>query len=216
MIKSSSYRSSIVENDSCCITHNSFHNLSYLRGSVEIEAAFVLDVEHQVASIQVLHYKEEVLLCKNTLLSAHCHRQVRHEECVRKWIQIRGTRRSHCCGHGWFSIGEHACKRFTSTVDAQYVCAYFRLECGVEVCEEGVLPGEGQHSFLDHGTLYIIIHEDYILLQNLDSKVLPLPLQFCQQHLRCQKVRVRASSPVSWSTIPSCFWCSYINLIVPQ
>lgn len=91
MIKSSSYRSSIVENDSCCITHNSFHNLSYLRGSVEIEAAFVLDVEHQVASIQVLHYKEEVLLCKNTLLSAHCHRQVRHEECVRKWIQIRGA-----------------------------------------------------------------------------------------------------------------------------
>lgn len=132
MIKSSSYRSSIVEKDSCCITHNSFHNLSvYLRGSVEIEAAFILDVEHQVASIQVLHYKEEVLLCKNTLLSAHCHRQVRHEECVRMdsdkggWERgslSAGTRRSHCCGHGWFSIGEHACKRFTSIVDAQYVC----------------------------------------------------------------------------------------------
>lgn len=39
----------------------------YLRGSVEIEAAFVLDVEHQVTSIQVLHYKEEVLLGKNAL-----------------------------------------------------------------------------------------------------------------------------------------------------
>lgn len=34
----------------------------YSRCSVEIEATFVLDVEHQVASIQVLHYKEEVLL----------------------------------------------------------------------------------------------------------------------------------------------------------
>lgn len=72
----------------------------------------------------------------------------------------------------------------TSNVEAQNVCAYFRLECGVEVCEEGVLPGEGQHSFLDHGTLHIIIHQDYILLQNLDSKVLSLPLQLCKQHLR--------------------------------
>lgn len=56
----------------------------YLRGPVEVEAAFVLNVEHQVASIQVLHYKEEVLLCKNTLLSAHCHRQVGHKDCVRE------------------------------------------------------------------------------------------------------------------------------------
>ena len=37
----------------------------YIRCSVEIEAAFVLDVEHQVASVQILHYKEEVLLCTN-------------------------------------------------------------------------------------------------------------------------------------------------------
>lgn len=40
----------------------------FLRGSVEIEAPFVLDVEHQVASIQVLHYKEEVLLCKQHII----------------------------------------------------------------------------------------------------------------------------------------------------
>ncbi len=66
------------------------------------------------------------------------------------------------------------------------VCVYFRLERGVEVCEEGVLPGEGQDSLLDHGALHIIIHENHILLQNLHSKVLPLSLQLRQQHLRCQ------------------------------
>lgn len=100
-----------------------------------------------------------------------------------------------------FYFGEHACECFTRTVETQRVCAYFRLECRVEVREEGVLPGEGQHSFLDHGTLHIIIHEDDILLQNLDSKVLPLPLQLCKQHLRCHRLSVSASSPVSWSTI---------------
>lgn len=62
---SSNYRSSIVENDSLCATHNSQHNLMvHLRSSVEVKTTFVLNVEHQVASIQVLHYKEEVLLCK--------------------------------------------------------------------------------------------------------------------------------------------------------
>lgn len=35
-----------------------------LRGSVDVKPAFVLDVEHQVTSIQVLHDEEEVLLCK--------------------------------------------------------------------------------------------------------------------------------------------------------
>lgn len=35
-----------------------------VRGSGDVETAFVLDVEHQITSIQVLHDKEEVLLCK--------------------------------------------------------------------------------------------------------------------------------------------------------
>lgn len=35
-----------------------------LRGSAVVKPAFVLDVEHQVTSIQVLHDKEKVLLCK--------------------------------------------------------------------------------------------------------------------------------------------------------
>ena len=35
---------------------------SYSHGSVDIEAALVLDVEHQVSAIQVLHYKEQTFL----------------------------------------------------------------------------------------------------------------------------------------------------------
>lgn len=66
VIKSKSYRSSIEETNCFCISRSSQALPVYLRGSVEIEAAFVLDVEHQVASIQVLHYKEEVLLWKTT------------------------------------------------------------------------------------------------------------------------------------------------------
>lgn len=37
---------------------------SYLRGSGDVETALVLDMEHQITSIQVLHDKEEVFLCK--------------------------------------------------------------------------------------------------------------------------------------------------------
>ena len=36
--------------------------VSYSRGSVDIEAALVLDVEHQVSTVQVLHHKEQMFL----------------------------------------------------------------------------------------------------------------------------------------------------------
>lgn len=39
---------------------------AHLRSSVNVKTTFVLNVEHQVASVQVLHHKEEVLLCKKT------------------------------------------------------------------------------------------------------------------------------------------------------
>lgn len=69
------------------------------------------------------------------------------------------------------------------------VHAYFRLECGVEVCEEGVFPSQGQHSFLHHGALHIVVHEDHILLQDFDSKELSLTFQLCKQHLTIQSTR---------------------------
>lgn len=62
----SSYRSSVVENDMMS-PRSSVRNLAvHLRSSVNVKATFVLNVEHQVASVQVLHHKEEVLLCKKT------------------------------------------------------------------------------------------------------------------------------------------------------
>lgn len=61
-----SYRSSVVENDMMS-PHRSLRYLTvYLRSSVNVKTTFVLNVEHQVASVQVLHHKEEVLLCKKT------------------------------------------------------------------------------------------------------------------------------------------------------
>lgn len=45
------------------VLHRVTQQLS-LRGSGDVETAFVLDVEHQITSIQVLHDKEEMLLCK--------------------------------------------------------------------------------------------------------------------------------------------------------
>lgn len=42
----------------------------YLRGSVHVKLVAELDVEHEVASVQVLHHKEEVLLDKRR--RGHC------------------------------------------------------------------------------------------------------------------------------------------------
>ena len=61
--------------------------------------------------------------------------------------------------------------------------AYFGLEGGVEVREEGVVPSQGEDSLLHHGALYVVIHHDHVLLQGLHRKVLPLTLQLSQQHL---------------------------------
>lgn len=58
-----SYRSSLVENDMMS-PRGSLRNLPvHLRSSVNVKTTFVLNVEHQVASVQILHHKEEVLLC---------------------------------------------------------------------------------------------------------------------------------------------------------
>lgn len=52
--------------------------------------------------------------------------------------------------------------------------------------EKRVVPGEGKDSFLHHGALHIVIHENDVLLQDFHSKVQALSLQLCKQHLGCQ------------------------------
>lgn len=34
----------------------------YVRGSVQVKLVAVLDVEHEIASVQILHHKEQILL----------------------------------------------------------------------------------------------------------------------------------------------------------
>lgn len=62
---------------------------------------------------------------------------------------------------------------------------HHRLEAGVKLCQERRLPGESQHPFLDHGALHVIVLDNNILLQDLNSIELvgALPLR---QHDLCQ------------------------------
>lgn len=58
-----SSRCAFVKNDIMSL-RGSLPNLTvHLRRSVNVKTTFVLNVEHQVASVQVLHHKEEVFLC---------------------------------------------------------------------------------------------------------------------------------------------------------
>lgn len=96
----------------------------YSRGSVEIKAAFVLDVEHQVTSIQVLHYKEEMLLCKQHIIVSSVLQTLekrmndRMTEDEREWIQIRGAEREVFINNWWSSgqgnVEGHVFTAFTS------------------------------------------------------------------------------------------------------
>ena len=47
--------------------------------------------------------------------------------------------------------------------------AYFGLEGGVEVREEGVIPSQGEDSLLHHGALHVVILDHHVLLQDLDG-----------------------------------------------
>lgn len=60
---------------------------------------------------------------------------------------------------------------------------YLGLEGGVEVSEEGVVPGQGQHPLLHHRALYVVVHQHHVFLQGLHGEVLTLPLQLRQQYL---------------------------------
>lgn len=59
------------------------------------------------------------------------------------------------------------------------------LEGTEEVGEKGILPGERQHPLLHHGALHIIVDQNYILLEGLDSEEFLFAFQLCKQHLKC-------------------------------
>lgn len=57
------------------------------------------------------------------------------------------------------------------------------LEGTEEVGEKGILPSERQHPLLHHGALHIIVDQNYILLEGLDSEEFLFAFQLCKQHL---------------------------------
>ena len=46
---------------------------------------------------------------------------------------------------------------------------YHGLEAGVQMGEEGWLPGQGQHPLLHHGALHVVVLDHHVLLQDLDG-----------------------------------------------
>lgn len=67
------------------------------------------------------------------------------------------------------------------------VCAvwlsYPCLEAAVQLGEVGVSAGEGQDALLRHGTVDIVILQDYVFLQHFDGVNLLCPLELRQHHL---------------------------------
>lgn len=57
------------------------------------------------------------------------------------------------------------------------------LEGAEKLSQEGILGGERQHPLLHHGALHIIVHQNHVLLEDLDSKELPFALQLREHDL---------------------------------
>lgn len=41
---------------------------------------------------------------------------------------------------------------------------YLGLECTEHVCQERMLPGQGEDSLLYHGALHVVIHQNHVFL----------------------------------------------------
>lgn len=61
---------------------------------------------------------------------------------------------------------------------------YNCLETGVQLCQEWGLILQGQHSFLNHGALHIIILDHHVFFQDFDCIELLCALPVCQHHLQ--------------------------------
>ena len=60
---------------------------------------------------------------------------------------------------------------------------YHGLEARVKLDEERRLLGQSEDPLLDHGTVYVIILDDDVLLEDLDGVKLVSPLPLSQHHL---------------------------------
>ena len=62
--------------------------------------------------------------------------------------------------------------------------AHLGLEGRVQVGQERMLACWRQHSLLYHRTLYIVILQHYVLLEDFNSQVLLRRFDLCQQYLQ--------------------------------
>ena len=53
----------------------------------------------------------------------------------------------------------------------------------MDLDQEWWFQGQCKHSFLNHGALYVIVLDDYVLLEDLDGVELVGALPFGQHHL---------------------------------
>ena len=69
-----------------------------------------------------------------------------------------------------------------------YILCHLGLEGAVEVCEEGVLPGQRQHPPLHQGALHVVVHQHHVFLQGLHGEELTGALQLRQEHLQDRRL----------------------------
>lgn len=67
------------------------------------------------------------------------------------------------------------------------------LEAGVQLCEEGRLPGQREHALLHHRALHVVVLDHHVLLQDLDGVQLVRALPLREHDLGETAGRGRAS-----------------------
>lgn len=81
-------------------------------------------------------------------------------------------------------IHEHTAWETLGWQERKKELPYNCLETRVQLCQEGGLVLQCQHSFLHHGALHIIILDHHVLFQDFDGIELLRALPVCQHHLQ--------------------------------
>jgi hypothetical protein len=126
-------------------------------GPVLAEAAALLDLEEKIATIDVLHHKEEAVL----------HRQCGNANLLRKGAGCPKRESNHKgVQEGINSKAEEGFKKIGGRVKGKRG-AYGSLEARVEGDEEGVLGRQRQHTLFRQGALHVVVLHKDVLLEHL-------------------------------------------------
>lgn len=95
---------------------------------------------------------------------------------------------STCLYHAYTDCPNNKCL-LNRNASACVRCTDRCLEAAVQLCEVRVTACQRQHPLFSHGTLHIIILQDDVLLQHLDSENSISVVKFCQHHLQIQNTQ---------------------------